>query len=81
MSATTTPRSPLSNPEVLRKTQAEARQNLARGFWNFVEDWARTLNGRKPVGAETFKVGENLGLTLEAVRSVIPDAQVHGVGH
>ena len=71
----------LSNPEVLRKTPAEAGQNLARGFWNFVEDWARTLNGRKPVGAETFKVGENLGLTLEAVRSVIPDAQVHGVGH
>jgi polyhydroxyalkanoate synthase len=53
----------LTNPEVLRKTQAEAGQNLVRGFWNFVEDWERTINGRKPVGAEAFKVGENLGLT------------------
>jgi polyhydroxyalkanoate synthase len=48
---------------VLHRTQAEAGQNLVRGFWNFVEDWERTLNGRKPVGAEAFKVGENLGLT------------------
>jgi polyhydroxyalkanoate synthase len=53
----------LTNPEVLHRTQAEAGQNLVRGFWNFVEDWERTLNGRKPVGAEAFKVGENLGLT------------------
>ena len=52
----------LTNPEVLRKTQAEAGQNLVRGFWNFVEDWERTINGRKPVGAEAFKVGENLAL-------------------
>ncbi|MFZ1105565.1 MAG: alpha/beta fold hydrolase, partial [Hyphomicrobiaceae bacterium] len=53
----------LTNPEVLAKTQAEAGQNLMRGFWNFVEDWERTFNGRKPVGAEAFKVGENLGLS------------------
>ena len=53
----------LTNPEVLLRTQAEAGQNLVRGFWNLVEDWERSLNGRKPVGAEAFKVGENLGLT------------------
>jgi polyhydroxyalkanoate synthase len=53
----------LTNPQVLEKTQAEAGQNLVRGFWNFVEDWERALNGRKPVGADAFKVGENLGLT------------------
>jgi polyhydroxyalkanoate synthase len=53
----------LTNPEVLQKTHAEGGQNLVRGFWNFVEDWERAVNGRKPVGADAFKVGENLGLT------------------
>ena len=53
----------LTNPEVLRKTQAEAVQNLVRGFWNFVEDWERAANGRKPVGAEAFTVGRDLGIT------------------
>jgi polyhydroxyalkanoate synthase len=53
----------LTNPEVLRKTQAEAGRNLVRGFWNFMEDWERAANGRKPVGAEAFKVGKNLALT------------------
>jgi polyhydroxyalkanoate synthase len=53
----------LTNPEVLEKTQAEAGQNLVRGFWNFIEDWERAINGRKPVGAEAFKVGENMAVT------------------
>ncbi len=53
----------LTNPEVLQRTHAEGGQNLVRGFWNFVEDWERAINGRKPVGADAFKVGENLGLT------------------
>ena len=57
----------LTNPEVLRQTQAGAGQNLVRGFWNFVEDWERNLNGRKPVGAEGLKVGENLGLSAGKV--------------
>jgi polyhydroxyalkanoate synthase len=35
----------LTNPEVLRKAQAGAGQNLVRGFWNFVEDWEHNLNG------------------------------------
>jgi polyhydroxyalkanoate synthase len=52
-----------TNPEVLRKTQAEAGQNLVRGFWNFVEDWERAVSGRKPLGADAFKVGKNLGVT------------------
>jgi polyhydroxyalkanoate synthase len=53
----------LTNPEVLQKGWAEGGQNLVRGFWNFVEDWERAANGRKPVGADAFKVGENLALT------------------
>ncbi len=52
-----------TNPEVLQKTYAEAGMNLVRGFWNFVEDWERSSNGRPPVGLEAFKVGENLAAT------------------
>ena len=50
----------LTNPEILAKTQAEAGQNLVRGFWNFVEDWERAANGRPPVGTEKFEVGKDL---------------------
>jgi polyhydroxyalkanoate synthase len=53
----------LTNPEVLRTTQAEAGLNLVRGFWNLVEDWERAVNGRKPVGADAFKVGESVALS------------------
>jgi poly[(R)-3-hydroxyalkanoate] polymerase subunit PhaC len=52
-----------TNPEVLHKTVAEAGLNLVRGFWNFVEDWERSLNGRPPAGAEAFKVGETIAVT------------------
>jgi polyhydroxyalkanoate synthase len=52
-----------TNPEVLQRTREEAGQNLVRGFWNFAEDWERAVNGRKPVGADAFKVGENLAVT------------------
>ena len=53
----------LTNPEVLRKTAAEGGQNLVRGFWNFVEDWQRTINERPPPGMEEFKVGETLAVS------------------
>ncbi|HEX5998496.1 MAG TPA: alpha/beta fold hydrolase [Hyphomicrobiaceae bacterium] len=53
----------LTNPQVAQRTYAEGGQNLVRGFWNFVEDWERVVNGRKPVGADAFKVGDNLGVT------------------
>jgi polyhydroxyalkanoate synthase len=53
----------LTNPEVLAKTNADYGQNLVRGFWNFVEDWGRSSNGRPPVGCEAFKVGKNLAVT------------------
>jgi poly[(R)-3-hydroxyalkanoate] polymerase subunit PhaC len=53
----------LTNPEVLARTRAEAGMNLVRGFWNFMEDWQRAVNGRPPVGVEAFKVGETLAVT------------------
>jgi len=50
----------LTNPEVLAKTFAEGGWNLMRGAQNFIEDVTRMNTGQKSVGAEAFKVGENL---------------------
>jgi polyhydroxyalkanoate synthase subunit PhaC len=52
-----------TNPEILKRTQDEAGQNLVRGFWNLVEDWERFINGRPPVGTEQFKVGKHIAAT------------------
>jgi polyhydroxyalkanoate synthase len=52
-----------TNPELLDRTLAQGGQNLVRGFWNFVEDWERASDSQPPVGAERFKVGENLAIT------------------
>jgi len=52
-----------TNPEVLHQTLAAGGLNLVRGFWNFIEDWERQINGRPPAGSEAFKVGENLAVT------------------
>jgi polyhydroxyalkanoate synthase len=38
-------------------------QNLVRGFWNFVEDWERVINGRPPAGTEAFRIGETIAVT------------------
>jgi polyhydroxyalkanoate synthase len=53
----------LTNPEVLKRTQAEAGQNLVRGFWNWLDDWERVSNGRPPAGTEQFRVGRDLATT------------------
>ena len=52
-----------TNPEVLHQTLVSGGLNLVRGFWNFVEDWERSINGRPPAGSEAFKVGSNLAVT------------------
>jgi len=53
---------PLTNPEVLKTTVAQGGMNLLRGAANFWEDWRRILSGHKPVGAEAFKVGQNVAV-------------------
>jgi polyhydroxyalkanoate synthase subunit PhaC len=53
----------LTNPEVLKRTYAEAGQNLTRGARNFVEDWQRTFSGRMPAGVDAFTVGRDLAAT------------------
>jgi len=52
-----------TNPELLRVTLAKGGMNLLQGAQNMVEDWERTIAGRKPVGTEQFKVGVNVAVT------------------
>ena len=52
-----------TNPELLEITAKEGGQNLIRGAVNFVEDWERAIAGRPPVGADSLKVGHDLGIT------------------
>ena len=53
----------LTNPEVMQKTISDFGMNLVRGYWNFAEDFQRTIDGKPPVGMEKFKVGETLAVT------------------
>jgi polyhydroxyalkanoate synthase len=52
-----------TNPEVLHQTLAEGGQNLVRGVVHSLEDWERTIAGRKPVGTEAFEPGRNVAIT------------------
>ena len=54
---------PVTNPKVLEATIEQCGMNLLRGAANYWEDWRRILCGEKPVGAEAFKVGQNLAVT------------------
>ena len=54
---------PLTNPEVLWRTIGTGGLNLARGFANFVEDWERSISGKRPIGTENFVVGRDLAVT------------------
>lgn len=55
--------SPFTNPEIVETTFRQGGANLARGTLNFWEDWRRSANGLKPVGAERFKVGQDVAVT------------------
>ena len=52
-----------TNPEVTQKTLAAGGANLIQGWRNFLEDIERAASSRPPVGAEKFKVGENIAAT------------------
>ena len=53
----------LTNPEILRKTIESGGNNLFRGWLNLLEDWERSVIGKKPVGTEHFVVGKDLAVT------------------
>lgn len=52
-----------TNPEVLQKTIATNGANLFQGWRNLLEDIERTASSKPPVGAEAFKVGQNIAVT------------------
>ena len=52
-----------TNPEVLGRTREQSGANLLRGWFNFLEDVKRAQCREKPVGAENFRVGENIAVT------------------
>jgi polyhydroxyalkanoate synthase len=54
---------PLTNPEVLEATIKQNGLNFVRGAANFWEDWRHIVNGDKPVGAESFRVGREVAIT------------------
>jgi polyhydroxyalkanoate synthase len=53
----------ITNPEVLRQTVSKGGMNLVAGWRNFVEDWERSISGKKPVGTEDFEVGRDVAIT------------------
>ena len=52
-----------SNPELLELTRAEGGQNLLRGAQNLIEDMARVMQKRGPVGTEAFEPGAAVAIT------------------
>lgn len=52
-----------TNPVVLNETVSQMGGNLVRGTKNLFEDLDRVWTGQPPVGAENFKVGENIAIT------------------
>tara|TARA_R110002012_G_scaffold320237_1_gene542861 strand:- start:3775 stop:5415 length:1641 start_codon:yes stop_codon:yes gene_type:complete len=52
-----------TNPEILKKTQAESGQNLLRGFARLMEDSQRVLADAPPAGVEVFKPGRDVAVT------------------
>ncbi|HYA79485.1 MAG TPA: poly-beta-hydroxybutyrate polymerase N-terminal domain-containing protein, partial [Methylocystis sp.] len=53
----------LTNPEALQRTFKTGGLNLALGWWNFLEDSARAVESKKPVGADEFKPGHEVATT------------------
>ncbi|MEM9681907.1 MAG: alpha/beta fold hydrolase, partial [Pseudomonadota bacterium] len=52
-----------SNPEILKTTIEQGGANLVRGAQNFLEDWDRTVAGKRPAAAEKFQVGRDVAVT------------------
>jgi polyhydroxyalkanoate synthase subunit PhaC len=52
-----------TNPELQELTRAEGGQNLMKGAQNLVEDLARVMDKKGPVGTEAFEVGRTVAVT------------------
>jgi polyhydroxyalkanoate synthase len=53
---------PWTNPEVLRRTRAQAGMNLLRGLGHWLDDFGALLTGRR-VAATEFVVGKDVAAT------------------
>ncbi|NWH08323.1 MAG: polyhydroxyalkanoic acid synthase [Alphaproteobacteria bacterium] len=54
---------PCLNPDIIRRTFAEAGKNLQRGYRNAAEDFRRVLNHQPPPGVENFRPGIEVAAT------------------
>lgn len=54
---------PWLNPEVTEVALRKQGMNFIQGYLNYLEDIARNLNNKPPVGHEAFKVGVDLAVT------------------
>jgi polyhydroxyalkanoate synthase len=52
-----------TNPELQQRTILQGGANLWRGAQNFMDDWQRAVSGKKPAGADAFKVGRDIAIT------------------
>jgi polyhydroxyalkanoate synthase len=52
-----------TNPDLLKRTFETGGANFATGLQHLLEDWERAVSGRKPVGAETYRVGHEIAAT------------------
>jgi polyhydroxyalkanoate synthase len=52
-----------TNPEVLARTIEQGGMNLLRGAQNAIEDWQRTIAGKKRSESDGFVVGEDVAVT------------------
>ncbi|AMC99896.1 PHA/PHB synthase family protein [Halomonas chromatireducens] len=78
---------PWLNPEVIATTLQSGGKNLMDGWQNVIEDWERNVSGKPPVGAERFRVGEELAVTpgkvvyrnhlIELIQYIPTTEQVH----
>ncbi len=52
-----------TNPELLKRTLETGGANFATGLQHLLEDWERAVSGKKPVGAEAYRVGHEIAAT------------------
>ncbi len=52
-----------TNPEVLARTIEQGGTNLLRGAQNAIEDWQRTIAGKKRLESDSFVVGKDVAVT------------------
>lgn len=53
----------LTNPVVLEETIRQGGMNLVQGASNALEDLQRNAAGKRPQGAETYRVGKDVAIT------------------